>query len=432
LTPFCVLAFLAGDELMRLLYHGHEYEGHGAVITLLALAAFASAIGTPASNALASMERPRAIFCVGAAAALLTIVLVWWWMAAWGLPGAASGLLVGSIVGSAGLWTSFLVVVSRGGETTAALDTIEANIPNLDMSRAAVTRLGEGDYSTVYAVASKDGEPIWQGHHGVVIKAYKPAVALRTETAQAEFASLSRLHEGLHGRAVEGWTIATPAPLHLCEAPLALVMTAVPATKDLKSSAAVDDDLTPDRLEQLGRALVIAMRTIWSRGQMHGDLGLQNVLYDLDSRTLSLIDPGTPECCRVCHERAGTWRPAVLELGHILRDLGTDVRDVIGNPIARLRRQVVVESALHAFLETIGPVAEKRRALDEIRASAHTHLWQVLDSSVSLRGAWHWLLAQVVIWRMDSMLDRIFTEVKLIGAQSEKAPAATQTRTQRA
>jgi hypothetical protein len=432
LAPFCLLAFFAGDDLMRVLYHGREYEGHGAVVTLLALATFASSVGTPASNALASMERPRAIFCVGAAAAVLTVVLVWWWMAGWGLLGAACGLLVGSIVGSAGLWTSFLLLVARSGDPTPALDALEGVTRNTDASRATISRLGEGDYSTVYAVESKDGEPIWQDRRRVVIKAYKPAAALHADTAQAEFDSLSRLHDALHGRVIEGWTIATPTPLHVCASPLALVMTAVPATKDLKSSAATDDDLTPDHLQQLGRVLVTAMRTIWSRGQLHGDLGLQNVLYDVDSRTLSLIDPGTPECCRVCHEAAGHWRPAVLELGHILRDLGTDVRDVVGNPVARLRRQVFVESALLAFLETIGPAPDKQRALDEIRASAHTHLWKVLDSSLSLRGMWHWLLAQVVIWRMDSMLDRIVYEATFAERRHDASSAATRTRTQRA
>src|SRR5262249_7133694 len=98
---------------------------------------------------------------------------------------------------------------------------------------------------------------------------------------------------------------------------------------------------------------------------------------------------------------------------------------VVGNPIARLRRQVFVESALRTFLETFGSMAEKQRALHEIRACAHTHLWQVLDPSASLRGAWHWLLAQVVIWRMDSMLDRMVSEMRLAERQREKAAAAT-------
>ncbi|HLH92145.1 MAG TPA: hypothetical protein VKX28_27255 [Xanthobacteraceae bacterium] len=431
LTPFCVLVLLVGDYLMHLLYHGGEYDGHGSVVAILAFANFATAIGMPASNALASMERPRAIFAVGAASAVLTVALVWWWMVEWGLAGAAYGLLAGSTLGAAGLWSSFLALVPRSDDAAVALRAVEALVPGSDPEQWNITRLGEGDYSTVYTVASKGGQPIWQGHSQLVVKAYKPSAALSVATAQAEFDSLSRLHGALHGRVVEGWTIAMPTPLHLCTSPLALVMTAVPATNDLKSRAPADDDLPLDRLEQLGRVLVAAMRPSWSRGELHGDLGLQNILYDVDSRTLSLIDPGTPECCRVCNEGRHNWRPAALELGHILRDLGTDVRDLIGNPTARLRRQVLVESALRAFLEPIGPAAERQRALGDIRTCAHTHLWKVLDGSSSLRGIWHALLGQIVVRRMDSMLGRLRRDLALPDGRADDILPVTPPHTQR-
>jgi Na+-driven multidrug efflux pump len=85
LTSFCLVVLFAGEEVLRFLYHGKEYEGHGHVLTVLALAMLASAVGMPASNALASMERPRAIVLVGVMSATLTVALVWWWMMQWGL-----------------------------------------------------------------------------------------------------------------------------------------------------------------------------------------------------------------------------------------------------------------------------------------------------------------------------------------------------------
>jgi hypothetical protein len=122
----------------------------------------------------------------------------------------------------------------------------------------------------------------------------------------------------------------------------------------------------------------------------------------------------------------------VLELGHILRDLGTDVRDVIGNPIARLRRQIFVDSALRAFLETIGTVAERQRALDEIRSCAHAHLWKVLDRSRSPRGIFHALLGRLVIRRMDSMLDRLRCDLALPQEPSDGMLLASQPHMSRA
>jgi hypothetical protein len=187
-------------------------------------------------------------------------------------------------------------------------------------------------------------------------------------------------------------------------------MTGVSGTNDLKSRAATDDDLTPEVLHDIARAFVAALGESWSRGQLHGDLALQNILYDIPAKNLSFIDPGTRECCNVCNDVTTRWRPAELELGHILRDLGTDVRDMIGNPVARFRREIFVESALQAFIETIGPFEEKQRALDEIRACAHAHLSKVLEPSWSLRGLWYWLLTQFVVRRMDSMIDELKVE----------------------
>jgi hypothetical protein len=105
---------------------------------------------------------------------------------------------------------------------------------------------------------------------------------------------------------------------------------------------------------------------------------------------------------------------------------------MIGNPIARLRRQIFAESALRAFLETLGPVEEKRRALDEIQACARYHLSKVLDLSWSFRGMWHRFLAQVVVRRMDSMLDRLQAELDTRHRSPVRSTSAIPSRGRRA
>jgi O-antigen/teichoic acid export membrane protein len=113
MTSFSVLVLFAGDDVMRWLYHGKDYEGQGPTITMLALALLAAAVGMPASNALASMERPHAIVWTGAIGAAVTAVLVWYLMPEWGLLGAAYGALAGNIAGAVGRWITFLALVSR-------------------------------------------------------------------------------------------------------------------------------------------------------------------------------------------------------------------------------------------------------------------------------------------------------------------------------
>ena len=407
---FCLLVLLAGEDVMHFLYPGKEYEGHGQTVAVLAFATLASAIAMPASNALASMERPYAIAVVNAAGTSVTVLLVWSLMAEWGLLGAAYGLLSGNLVSCVGLWIGFISVVPKPHDSRPLLSILRTLSQTFDPRRSTIARLGEGDHSNVYSVQSDDGGPIWREHQTVVVKLYKLEIAT-IELADAQFDSLSRLHSELNGLTVNGWKISTPKPLHVCQLPIALLMTPIAEKKDLKTSAGTDDDLTPEVLQAMAYAMVTALHGSWSRGRLHGDLALQNILYDVPAKTLSFIDPGTRDCCSVCNDVATSWGPAALELGHILRDLGTDVRDLIGNPAARFRRQIFVESALRTFLDTIGSSHEKRRVLNEIRCSAHAHLSKVLEVSWSFRGGWRWLLTQFAVSRMDTLLEKLAYEL---------------------
>ena len=77
MTLFCLLALFAGEDVLRLLYHGDPYEGRGYTLLVLALAMLVMAIGMPAGGALESMQRPREVFWTGLFGAVITILLVW-------------------------------------------------------------------------------------------------------------------------------------------------------------------------------------------------------------------------------------------------------------------------------------------------------------------------------------------------------------------
>ena len=111
MTMFCVIVLLVGEDVMEFLYPGAEYKGTGHILAVLAFAALAAAIGAPASNALASAERARAVAYVTTATAVLSLILVWWLMTNWGLLGAAYGMLIAEVVGSLGRWIAFLALV---------------------------------------------------------------------------------------------------------------------------------------------------------------------------------------------------------------------------------------------------------------------------------------------------------------------------------
>ena len=427
LGPFCVAALWVGEDVMRFFYSGKEYQGYGETIAVLAFAILASAVGSPASNALASMERPRTTLVINAIGTVLTLILVGGLTANWGLNGAAYGLLSSNMIVSLGLWIGFLSLIPRVRDTASTLQVLHklTDTSISDAGRWAITQIGEGDHSSVYSIQSNDRLPIWGTYSTLVIKIYKLEVGLTLEMVNEQFTSLSRLHAALDGSIANGWTVSVPRPLYICDSPLALVMTAVPGTGDLKSGTALDENLTPELLDSLGRAFVTAMGKCWSRGQLHGDLGLQNILYDIQRMQLSFIDPGTRECCIVCNDITNPWPPAALELGHVLRDLGTDVRDLTGSPIAWSRRRCFTESALRAFLETLDTFAEKQQALDEIRICAHSHLSKVLDPSWTLRGLCRKPLTRFVVRRMDSILTRLKIELAALKESLEDTHTAS-------
>lgn len=101
----------ARQTALTLLYPGAEYQGQGATLVVLALAALAGAIGVPASVALASAGHARPVAAVMVGTAMFNIVLTWMLMTHLGLLGAACALLIAETVGGIGRWTVFLMLV---------------------------------------------------------------------------------------------------------------------------------------------------------------------------------------------------------------------------------------------------------------------------------------------------------------------------------
>lgn len=108
---FCLLVVTVGSDVMEFLYPGPNFQGYGHILIVLALSAFAGAIGVPASVALASAEHARAVAGVMSIIALMNVIFVWIFMARWGLLGAAYAVLIVEAIGSLVHWLVFLSLV---------------------------------------------------------------------------------------------------------------------------------------------------------------------------------------------------------------------------------------------------------------------------------------------------------------------------------
>jgi hypothetical protein len=284
-----------------------------------------------------------------------------------------------------------------------------------DKSHWKIMRIGEGLHAEIFLMQS-NGLPIWHGHPSLVTKLYKPPGAAGThvnlQTVQAQFNSLSNLHAALHGREINGWKVSIPCPLYIHKSPLALVMTEVPG-KHIDSYASKNVVLTSRNLLDAARGFVTTMQQCWSDGRCHGDLGVHNVLFDIEAKKISLIDPGTLESCPVCNDCTRSQSPAVLDLAHTLYDVTLDVSDLVGGPTMRLHRENFVENVLHTVIENIGSPEEKRRLLNEIWRSVQQHLDDCWKPSWSPRGMWHSFVKQIVMQRIRSILERVVSQAKV-------------------
>jgi tRNA A-37 threonylcarbamoyl transferase component Bud32 len=424
MTLFCAVVMFAGEDIMRVLYHGKEYEGQGHTVAVLAVALLASAVGFPASNALATMERARAIVWAGLIGVVVTGVLVWLLMVEWGLVGAAYGFLLGNVVATVGRWVAFLTLVSDcepkreslGTPTDSASLGVIGVLQHFTQSGKdadwIIETLGEGDQANVHSVRPQNRQWIWQTHRTLVIKLYKPELAPKVEAVRRQFEALSRLRVALHGQTINGWKISTPAPLFVCVSPLALVMTMVPG-RPLTSLLDDADNVTPEVLDSVPRAVVAAMERCWSAGQLHGDLNFDNILCDIANRGLSFVDLGLPTNSLLFDDDVPRrWYPASYDLAYMLYDTGTRVKSTIGNPKARLRQQLFAESILRAFIETIGPFEEKQRLLDEIEACVRVFLKSLRPSSP--RELWRMIVKKIAARRIDAILLRLKAQLSYL------------------
>lgn len=383
---FCVVVAIAGDGAMRVLFPGEEYRGHGAVLTVLALALLATALGMPASNALASMERPRAIVVVGGLGAAATVILTAIFMSERGLVGAAYGYLAGCMIGAAGRWVAFLSVSRRAHDPAASAESVR-ELTGLE-EHTRIVRVGGGDYAAVYSVTPPGGE-------ATIVKLYR---ALEPAMALLEFHALENFTAKLDGRVFGGWTIRVPAPLSVSYAPLALSMRPVPGWPLHFCALEGREEL----LREAGEAFAAAMQTIWSSSTKHGDLGLRNLLFDIDARTISILDPAAEECA-TCRHGMPAFSAAALDLGHLVTELTTDVNDLVGRPLARMHRQAFVGAVLRTFLSDGDG---DPRLVNELRNSVAAHFEQRLVVSLSPRGIWHALVRSVAERRVADLFSQ--------------------------
>jgi O-antigen/teichoic acid export membrane protein len=400
MSLFWIIILFSGDTLMSVVYHDHGYEGRADVVTILALAVLATAAGASASNAMASMERPRAVVLATSTGAVVTAAAVSAFSVEWGLIGAAYGILAGSVAGSAARWIAFLTIAARPGPADHVRAPIAQILQQLVQPNPAVEwdirQIGQGFQGRIYGIRTGRDDAFWQGYHDLAVKLYhdEPAAA---ETARRQFDAQVRLHCSVDGKTVHNWTLRAPLPLHVSEAPPALVMTMAAGT-DLNKSLADHIDQPPEVLAVMARVLVTVLQPYWATGSPHGDLCLQNILCDPAHRILTLVDADKPVCAGAIFNQS---YPAAYDLAGLLCDVATDIRTI--DRRAAFSKRMFAESVLAAFLTMMDAPEREPELIAEILAFARAEL-KLIDLRWSPRGLFRLIQRSIAMPRIHRML----------------------------
>ncbi len=430
MTAFSLAVFFGGEHVMRFLFHGKEFEGHGQTLIVLALATSFGTLGTPASMALATMERPRAIIMVTTIAAVLTVALVWALMTKWGLLGAAYGMLAGNVFGAVGRWIAFFGRVPKVCDPAPVVRVLQEFTKCVDNSRWTITRIGGNHDAEVFLINSTGRQPIWSTYNAVVVKLYNleaPSLYELEAPSTSEIVQAQNdLHTALDGRGINGWRISVPRPLYVCKSPLALVMTAVPG-QSIGSYISTSDALTAKILPDAARTFAMAMELCWSNGLRHGDLHLGNVLFDIGAKKISLIDAGATRAdCPICNDVTKFQSAVASDLAHLLSVIAIDIMDLARGQTVRMSKEMFVESVLVTIVDRIDSREQRRLLLSEISDLAQQHLADMLILPWSLQGVLNRFVKQVAMQRIRSILERVNSHANI--RPGESGPSELQAR----
>ena len=266
-----------------------------------------------------------------------------------------------------------------------------------DASRWSVRRLADGGQARLFTARAEEGA------EEVIVKVYHDDTPRARDAARDEYDCLRRLHDRLDGTTHGGWTVRCPRPLHRCDDSPALVMTRVPG-ETLSRHLGRGEGPPPDVLDSLARAVVSCLRRYWEGdGRLYGDLILNNVLCDLPSRTLALVDPGLPAPYYLCDAAPRAWYPASRDLGFLLFWTASLVRPSLAHPVLHARQKRMTARMLRAFLDRLASPAERGAAVDEIAACSRIHLARIRVST-SPGGTWRRFVRRVAARTIEQTL----------------------------
>lgn len=115
IAPFCAVQLIFGGILVTLFY-GEKYDGNGLVVSMLALNMATSALAFSPSRALFAIDRANVEFKINLALLIVLFPIGLWLARSFGPLGAASGMLLGNLIGLILRYSAFFGLVRPQSE----------------------------------------------------------------------------------------------------------------------------------------------------------------------------------------------------------------------------------------------------------------------------------------------------------------------------
>ncbi len=122
LVPLCLLYWLLGDQMLRILFK-EAYAEHWLVVVILGVNVLSFSFAIVASNGLAAVEKPVGNFWGEFSNLIASSILATILIERFGLPGAATAITLGSIIASIVTIASFLQIIRAIPEAAIQIET---------------------------------------------------------------------------------------------------------------------------------------------------------------------------------------------------------------------------------------------------------------------------------------------------------------------
>lgn len=286
---------------------------------------------------------------------------------------------------------------------TAAIQVLQA----YDQTAAAdgwyVEPMCRGGQATIFRGRRRDGQPVWRDDRELIVKLFDPAKPEAGNAVEDEYATLERLQATIHGRQYDDWRVVSPVPLYQSRHPLAIVMTRMPG-ESLHQWLRHSGRLSAACSVSIAQVLAQALRLFWSKERrIYGDLRFQNILCDLPSRQLVLLDSGAPESYWRCDDVEKQWYPVSRDLAYLVFSVAVGLKATLGHPGARSREKALCRQIVAEVLAHVAAPHQRSALADETRRCARLHESRI-STSLSPTGIWRNVVKRVATQGIDEIL----------------------------